>query len=116
MIGIDFTETVISKIIQINIIFYYNSHAVTLMGSYGICKIIFSTGVDSSGNTYVCDYDNNNMQKILSNYTFILKWGSFRTGKFIFSTDTTEMDSAENLYITDFDMMEGKNLHHDKID
>ena len=73
MIGIDFTETVIAKIIQINIIFYYNSHAVTLMGSYGICK-------------------------------------------FIFSTDTTEMDSAENLYITDFDMMGGKNLHHDKID
>jgi hypothetical protein len=116
MLDIDYTETVIAKIIQINTPFYDNSHTVTPMGFFENGKFIFSTDIDSSGNTYVWDYDNKNMQKILSNYTFILKWGPFGTGKFIFPTDTTEMNSAENLYMIDFDMMEGRNLHHDKID
>ena len=116
MRGIEFMETVITRIIQINITLYDDTYDVTPMGSFGTGKFIFSTDIDSSDNTYVCDYDDDNMPKSLSIGTFILKCKTIETGKFIFSTDAIEMVSAENLYIADFGMKEGKNLHHDKID
>ena len=107
-----FIETIIARrIIQIGITFDGISYVITPMDPYGIGnKSGYSTDIEMnlSGNTYVCDYDDNNMQKILSNYTFILKWEPFGTGKFIFSTDVTEMNSSENQHIADFGMMEGK--------
>ena len=41
--------------------------------------------VDSSGNLYVVDFDNNRIRKFNSNGTFITKWGSYGTGDGQFS-------------------------------
>ena len=99
MIGINFTNTVIPRIIQISITFDDNSYVVTLC-SFATCnaKFLLSAGIISSGNTYVCDYDNNNMQKFHFNRIFILKWEPIGIGKFIFFASIIGTNSVDNLY------------------
>ena len=84
----------------------YAQTFVTKWGSFGTDdgQFKFPTGiaVDSSGNVYVVDTNNNRIQKFTSTGTFITKWGSFGTGdgQFIGPTGIA-VDSSGNVYVVD---------------
>ena len=60
--------------------------------------------VDSSGNVYVADTNNNRIQKFDSSGTFITKWGSSGTGDGQFEYPTgIAVDSSGNVYVADTD-------------
>jgi len=100
MVGINFENTVIARIIQISITFDDNSYAVTTLCSFetGNVEFLLSAGINPSGNTYVCDYDDNIMQKSFINRIFILKWEMIGIGRFIFFTSIAVINSVYNLY------------------
>ncbi|MDH3766748.1 MAG: caspase family protein, partial [Nitrosopumilus sp.] len=58
--------------------------------------------VDSSGNVYVADIENNRIQKFDSNGVFITKWDSKGTGDGQFSAPSgIAVDSSGNVYVAD---------------
>ena len=103
MTGISFADTVIARISQISTTFDDNSYVLTLLYLFetGHLQFIFPICVDSSGNTYVCDYDNNNMPKSFINRIFILKWETIGIGRFIFFAIIAITNSVYNLYKDD---------------
>ena len=58
--------------------------------------------VDSLGNVYVADSDNNRIQKFNSNGTYIIQWGTngYGNGQFNFSSGVA-VDSLGNVYVAD---------------
>ena len=59
--------------------------------------------IDSSGNTYVTDTNNNRIQKFDSSGTYITQWGSFGTGNGQFNYPRSmAIDSSGNAYVTDY--------------
>jgi tripartite motif-containing protein 71 len=65
-----------------------------------------AVAVGSSGDVYVCDQSNHNIQKFDSEGTFITSWGSFSAsgtgeGQF-FHPMGVAVDSSENVYVVDF--------------
>ncbi|MBV6342832.1 InlB B-repeat-containing protein [Candidatus Magnetobacterium casense] len=90
-----------------------NAHAaeiytfVTKWGSFGAGDGQFfgpsGVAVDSAGNVYVADTNNDRIQKFDSNGTFITKWGSLGAGAGQFNTPIgVAVDSAGNVYVADF--------------
>ena len=76
---------------------------VSKWGSFGSGDGQFSSpqgiAVDSSGNVYVTDTQNNRIQKFDSSDTFLTKWGSFGTGNIQFdSPQGIAIDSSGNVY------------------
>ena len=64
--------------------------------------IQYGVAVDSSGNVYVADVDNNRIQKFNSNGIFITKWGSNGTADWQFYyPNGVAVDSSGNVYVTD---------------
>ena len=62
----------------------------------------YGVAVDSSGNVYVVDRTNNNVQKFSINGTFITKWGSSGSGDGQFSNAYgVAVDSSGNVYVVD---------------
>ena len=60
--------------------------------------------VDSTGNVYAADYDNNRIQKFTNNGVFIKKWGSEGTGDNQFKwPNAIAVDSSDFVYVTDSD-------------
>ena len=58
--------------------------------------------VDSTGNVFVTDNENNRIQKFTSNGTYITQWGSPGSGDGQFnSPEEIALDSLSNIYITD---------------
>jgi len=57
--------------------------------------------VDSSGNVYVADYDNNRIQKFTNISTFITKWGSKGTGDGQFDLPSDVAVNSGNVYVVD---------------
>ena len=59
--------------------------------------------VDSEGNVYVVDSNNNRIQKFDSDGTYLTKWGSYGSGNGQFrSTFGVSVDSAGNVYVSDY--------------
>ncbi len=71
-------------------------------GQFGQYNSPNGIAVDSSGNVYVTDYDNNRVQKFDSNGNFITKWGSegSKNGQFD-GPQGIAVDSSGNVYVTD---------------
>ena len=68
------------------------------------CEQFYPRGiaVDSSGNVYVVDMDNNRVQKFDSNGKFITKWGSYGNGDGQFSYPAyIAVDTSGNVYVVD---------------
>ncbi len=62
----------------------------------------FGLAVDSAGNVYVADFQNNRVQKFNSSGAFLLKWGSLGTGNGQFNKPwNVAVDSAGNVYVSD---------------
>lgn len=58
--------------------------------------------IDSAGNVYVSDYNNQWVQKFTSSGTFITKWGTVGTGDGQFNhPEGIAIDSASNVYVVD---------------
>ena len=58
--------------------------------------------VDSYGNVYVADWNNDRIQKFDSSGNFLLKWGSFGSGNGeFFGVDGVAVDSSDNVYVSD---------------
>ena len=78
----------------------------TKWGSFGIGDGQFSQpegiAVDSSGNVYVADYNNDRVQKFNSNGNFITKWGSsgISDGQLSYLQHIA-VDSSGNVYVAD---------------
>jgi DNA-binding beta-propeller fold protein YncE len=74
-------------------------------GQFGQYNSPNGIAVDSHGNVYVTDYDNNRVQKFDSNGNFITKWGSEGSNDGQFgqhsSLDGIAVDSHGNVYVTD---------------
>jgi tripartite motif-containing protein 71 len=63
-----------------------------------------SVAVDSTGNVYVVDNNNNRIQKFTSDGEFITKWGfsGSRSGQFMLRVPSgLAIDSSNNVYVTD---------------
>ena len=79
---------------------------VTKWGTYGSGDGQFlgpsGIAVDSTGNVYVTDNQNNRIQKFSSDGTFLAKWGTYGSGdgQFQFPTDIA-VDSSGNVYVID---------------
>ncbi|MDQ6723597.1 MAG: hypothetical protein M3Z01_04960 [Thermoproteota archaeon] len=73
-------------------------------GQFGQYNSPNGIAIDSSGNLYVSDYDNNRIQKFDSNGTFITKWGSegSKDGQFL-NPQGIATDSSGNVYVSDYD-------------
>jgi tripartite motif-containing protein 71 len=71
-------------------------------GQFGQYNSPNSIAVDSHGNVYVTDYDNNRVQKFDTNGNFITKWGSegSKDGQFL-NPQGIAVDSHGNVYVTD---------------
>jgi tripartite motif-containing protein 71 len=71
-------------------------------GQFGQYNSPNGIAVDSHGNVYVTDYDNNRVQKFDSNGNFITKWGSegSKDGQFL-NPQGIAVDSHGNVYVTD---------------
>jgi len=68
----------------------------------GQFKIPSGVAVDSSGNVYVADMQNNRIQKFSSDGTFLTKWGSEGYGDGQFgSPKGVAVDSSGNVYVAD---------------
>jgi tripartite motif-containing protein 71 len=60
-------------------------------------------GIDSSGNVYVSDQDNNRIQKFDTNGSFLTKWGSAGDGDGEFSgPQGIGIDSSDYVYVADW--------------
>jgi tripartite motif-containing protein 71 len=84
----------------------YNYIYTTQWGSYGSGNGQFYNPsgiiVDSAGNVYVADTNNNRIQKFSSNGTYLLQWGSRGSGPGQFLNPTSmALDSAGNIYVVD---------------
>ena len=71
-------------------------------GQFGQYNSPNSIAVDSHGNVYVTDYDNNRVQKFDTNGNFITKWGSegSKDGQFD-GPKGIAVDTHGNVYVTD---------------
>jgi DNA-binding beta-propeller fold protein YncE len=68
----------------------------------GNFKYLRGVAVDSSGNVYVADTDNNRIQKFSSTGTFLGKWGFYGTGDGQFAyPEGVAVDSSGNVYVAD---------------
>src|SRR5262249_3233603 len=75
------------------------ANAYSLMKKWGVHSPI-GVAVDSSGNVYVADVDNNRVQKFSSDGSFITKWGSYGTADGQFNlTSRVAVDSSGNVYV-----------------
>ena len=85
-----------------------NGKFITKWGSQGNGNGQFDSAsgieADSSGNVYVVDSNNHDVQKFDSNGTFITKWGSngYDNGQFS-SPQSIAVDSSGNVYVVDYD-------------
>ena len=58
--------------------------------------------MDSAGNVYVADADNNRIQKFTKEGVFLAKWGTYGTGDGQFyDPKGVAVDSAGNVYVAD---------------
>lgn len=76
------------------------------LGSKGVGDGQFTTphtiAFDSSGNMYITDTKNSNIQKFDSNGTFLTKWGSKGIGEGQFlELEDIEIDASDNVYVVD---------------
>lgn len=84
----------------------YAPSFVTKWGTAGSGNSQFSyptdAAIDSSGNVYVVDVDNNRVTKFTSAGTYITKWGSFGSGNSQFySPQGIAIDNSDNVYVVD---------------
>ncbi|KKR06865.1 MAG: NHL repeat containing protein [Candidatus Peregrinibacteria bacterium GW2011_GWC2_39_14] len=62
----------------------------------------FGIAIDSSGNVYVVERNNNRVQKFDSNGTYITQWGSYGSGDGQFDSPAgIDIDSSGNVYVVD---------------
>ncbi len=79
---------------------------VTKWGSFGnydgLLNVPASIALDSSGNVYVTDTNNNRIEKFSGDGKFLAKWGSEGTGEGQFNGPRgIAVDSMGNVYVTD---------------
>jgi DNA-binding beta-propeller fold protein YncE len=74
-------------------------------GQFGQYNSPNGIAVDSHGNVYVTDYDNNRVQKFDTNGNFITKWGDGGTNNIQFDDPQgIAVDTHDNVYVTDYSL------------
>ena len=79
---------------------YVSQIGAASLGNHGLFYHQRHIAVDSLGDVYVADTDNNQIQKFNSSGVFVKKWGSYGT---IVSPWGIAVDANDNVYITDGD-------------
>ena len=79
---------------------------VTAWGSGGTgdgqFNLSYGAALDGAGNVYICDFQNNRVQKFTSNGTFLGSWGSYGTANGQFRHPTgVAVDAAGTVYVAD---------------
>ena len=70
--------------------------------SNGLFNTPFGIAIDSSGNAYVSDVENNRIQKFKKDGTFIRTWGTEGSANGQFNAPFgVGIDSSSNVYVTD---------------